>query len=159
MSVLFCLRYAKYQRRHPSGLPHPRHKFPSLLNLSECLAERVGGISAEPTPSLFPAPHAIQYHRQMTARQTRTFRTQSQESITQQMKNRCFTPSQPIGIECVASRWDFNIQQDSRELKRKTVWVQPPASAFHFQETGWGFVQMYSGRGVGCNGAQEAAVR
>lgn len=36
----------------------------------------------------------------------------------------------------LASRWNFNIQQDSRELKRKTVLVQPPASAFYLQETG-----------------------
>lgn len=36
----------------------------------------------------------------------------------------------------LASRRNFNIQQDSRELKRKTALVQPPASAFYFQETG-----------------------
>lgn len=35
-----------------------------------------------------------------------------------------------------ASRWNFNIQQDSGELKRKTALTQPPASAFYFQETG-----------------------
>lgn len=34
----------------------------------------------------------------------------------------------------LSSRWNFNIQQDSRELKRKTVSVQPPARAFYF----WG---------------------
>lgn len=48
-------------------------------------------LRAEPFPHRTHHPSPPQYHRQMTARQTRTFGTQSQESITQQMKNRCFT--------------------------------------------------------------------
>lgn len=41
----------------------------------------------------------------------------------------------------VASRWDSIIQHDSRERQRKTVLVRPPASTFHFQETGYGLCE------------------
>lgn len=61
----------------------------------------------------------------------------------------------------VASRWDSIIQHDSRERQRKTVLVGPPASTFHFQETGYGFCENVcspGARGAGKQGAEDAAV-
>lgn len=103
LGVTGSIRQVHTARDEPRAMPSPpalRCKFPPRqspgVSLLTALVWKEGiesrsRLCAEPFPHHTHHPSPPQYHRQMTARQTRTFRTPSQESITQQMKNRCFT--------------------------------------------------------------------
>lgn len=111
-------------------------------------------LCAEPFPYCTRHPSAPQYHRQMTARQTRTFRTQSQESITQQMKNRCFTSLWALlnGVQPQDGALLFSTIPESG--KEKQFWCGHLPAHFIFRKLAMAYARMYAHQGRGGRGAK-----
>lgn len=128
------------------GSPHPGWRLSVPLHLMGILLQRwVAGGSQATRELLFPTlcQHLSPSHapsitppgitgRWLLCKHARSMhRVRNQSPASEESLLLIFADRPELSL---SSRWNFNIQQDSRELKRKTVSVQPPARAFYF----WG---------------------